>query len=128
MSLPSQGAVLTYWIPVVGIGSPTQDVTVPLTDALNYQTNVVFLGFAAFTSNTAPYITIPDTIVQQMTLQPGQSQTNVQQLQAAGIKVLLSVQGSNGYGWDGISSSENADFAQWVQTNLIEQYGLDGID
>lgn len=128
MSLPSQGAVLAYWIPVVGIGSPTQDVSVPLTDVLNYQTNVVFLGFAAFTSDSAPYITIPDTLVQQMTLQPGQSQTNVQQLQAAGIQVLLSVQGSNGYGWDGISSSENANFAQWVQTNIIEQYGLDGID
>ncbi len=125
-TLPSQGLVLTYWIPVVGIGSPIQDVEVPLTDVLNYQTNVVFLGFAAFTSNSAPFITIPDNVVSQMTLQAGQTQTNVQQLQAAGIKVLLSVQGSNGYGWDGVS--DNSAFAQWVQTNIIEQYGLDGID
>jgi len=97
-TLPSQGLLSTYWIPTVGIGSPTQDVDVPLTDVLNYTTNVVFLGFASFTSNSAPYITIPGDVVSQMTLQPGQTQTSVQQLQAAGIKVLLSVQGSNVYG------------------------------
>lgn len=132
-TLPSQGLLASYWIPVVGIGSPTQDVAVPLTDLLSYtlpngqpQTNVVFLGFASFTSNSAPYITIPDNVVSQMTLQPGQSQTNVQQLQAAGIKVLLSVQGSNGYGWDGVT--DNTAFAQWVQMDIIEQYGLDGVD
>ena len=33
---------------MVGIGSPIQDVEVPLTDVLIHQTNVVFLGFAAF--------------------------------------------------------------------------------
>lgn len=134
-ALPSQGLLPIYWIPQVGIGSNGQkdNVNVPLTDVLNYtlpngqsQTQVVFLFSATFVSNTAPYINIPDTILQQMTLQPGQSQTNVQQLQAAGIKVLLSFLGSEGYGWDGISDPH--DFAQWVQKNVIEEYGLDGID
>jgi hypothetical protein len=134
-ALPSQGLLASYWIPQVGIGSggQTDYVAVPLTDVLNYvlpggppQTQVVFLAFATFISSAAPYVDIPDAIVQQMTLQPGQSQTNVQQLQAAGIKVLLSFVGSQGYGWDGISDAN--DFAQWVQTNVIEEYGLDGID
>jgi len=132
-ALPSQGLLASYWIPQVGIGSPTKDVDVPLTDVLNYvlpsgkpQTNVVFLASAPFISNKAPYISIPDAIVQQMTLQPHQSQTNVQQLQAAGIKVLLTLVGSDGYGWDGISDAH--DFATWVQTNIIKKYGIDGID
>jgi hypothetical protein len=131
--MTSQGLLASYWIPQVGIGSPLQDVDVPLTDVLNYvlptgqpQTNVVFLASASFVSTVAPYVNIPAVIVQQMTLQPGQSQTNVQQLQAAGIKVLLTLVGSNGYGWDGIA--DPADFAQWMQANIVEQYGLDGID
>lgn len=129
-NLPNQGLLASYWIPQVGIGSPEQVVAVPLTDVLSVpsgeQPNVIFLSSATFTSSTAPYVDIPAAIVQQMTLQPGQSQTNVQQLQAAGIKVLLTLVGSPGYGWDGISSP--TDFAHWVQTNIIEQYGLDGID
>jgi hypothetical protein len=108
-------------------------VEVPLTSVLNFtlpngqpQTNVVFLGSASFASDTEPYISIPDTIIQQMTLQAGQSRTNVRQLQDAGIRVLLTVQGSGEYGWDGIS--DNAAFAQWVKTAIIDEYALDGID
>lgn len=130
-TLPTQSVLASYWIPQVGIGS--QIVEVPLTNVLSYklpngqpQTNVIFLASATFISSSAPYVSIPEAIVQQMTLQPGQSQTNVQQLQAAGIKVLLTLVGSNGFGWDGVSNP--TDFAQWVQTNLIEAYGLDGID
>lgn len=132
-TLPSQGVLASYWIPQVGIGPSDDIVVVPLTDILSYalpggqpQTNVVFLASATFISSSAPYVSIPEAIVQQMTLQPGQSQTNVQQLQAAGVKVLLTFVGSNGYGWDGIS--DPAGFASWVQTNIIEEYGLDGID
>ncbi|HEV7646209.1 MAG TPA: glycosyl hydrolase family 18 protein [Pyrinomonadaceae bacterium] len=134
-NLPNQGVLASYWIPQVGIGPSGQMdyVDVPLTDVLNYtlpngqpQTNIVYLFCASFTSTTALYVTIPDAIMQQMTLQPGQSQTNVQQLQAAGIKVLLSLIGSNGIGWDAIS--DPTDFAQWVSTNIVDQYGLDGID
>ncbi len=134
-NLPSQSLLASYWLPDVGIGSQSHmdHVHVPLTDILNYtlpngqpQTNIVFLANASFTSNSAPYIDIPDEIIQQMTLQPGQSQTNVQQLQAAGIKVLLTLIGKSGHGWDSIS--DPADFAQSIQTNVIEKYGLDGID
>lgn len=128
MTLPSQGAIATYWIPDVGIGprDKMQHVHVPLLDILKFPTNIVFLGFARFTSQSTPYLTIPDEIVKEMTLQPGQARTNVQELQAAGIKVLLSVQGLGAYGWDNIS--DPAGFAQWVQEVVIEQCGLDGID
>jgi hypothetical protein len=133
IDLPSQALLASYWIPAVGIGSPEQHVEVPLTSVLDCtlpngqpQTNVVFLGSATFVSATAPYISIPDAIIQQMTLQSGQTKTNVQQLQAAGIKVLLTLVGSSGFGWDGIS--DGAAFAQWIKTNVIDAYGLDGID
>src|SRR4051794_7112488 len=131
--LPSVGLLASYWIPNVGIGKPRENVQVPLTSVLDYtlpnglpQTNVVFLASATFVSTTAPYISIPDAILEQMTLQAGQTQTNVEQLQAAGIRVLLTLVGSHGFGWDGVS--DGADFAQWIETNVIEQYGLDGID
>jgi chitinase len=134
-TLKTEGLLASYWIPQVGIGGNGEKewVTVPLTDVLKYslpdgqpQTNVVFLFSATFVANQAPYVDIPNPIVEQMTLQPGQSQTNVQRLQAAGIKVLLSILGSPGYGWDGIG--DPLDFAKWVQTNIIAKYGLDGID
>jgi hypothetical protein len=135
----------SYWIPEVGIGNPIQEVVVPLTDVLNYtlanqqpQTNVVFLGFAAFTGSPTdfapPYLSIPKSILEQLTVQPGQSQSAVEQLQSAGIQVLLSVQGytpsgqPSGMGWDGVPADQNEAFAAWVQTDVIEQYGLDGID
>lgn len=131
--LPANGVLASYWIPRVGIGNPMQYVHVPLTDVLNYalptgapQTTIVFLASAGFVSADAPYIEIPTAIQQQMTLQPGQSQTNVQQLQAAGIKVSLTLVGSNGYGWDGINDP-NA-FAAYIKSNVIDAYGLDGID
>jgi hypothetical protein len=84
-----------------------------------------------------PYISISDGVLQQLTLQPGQTQTAVQQLQAAGVKVLLSIAGTQAtqMGWDTIPYGQGTQkyanmiaFAQWVQTNLIEAYGLDGID
>src|SRR5205807_1219458 len=132
-ALPGAGLLASYWIPDVGIGSPLQNVQVPLTSVLDYtlhnglpQTNVVFLASAPFASTIAPYISIPEAILEQMTLQPGQTQTNVEQLQTAGIRVLLTLVGSDGFGWDGVS--DGGDFAQWIETNVIDQYGLDGID
>lgn len=141
----TQQFLASYWIPQVGIGNPTQNVVVPLTDVGNYvlanaapQTNVVFLGFASFTGSpenfSPPYISIPNSLLEQLTLQAGQTQTNVQYLQSLGIKVLLSVQGytppnqQSGMGWDGVPASENEAFASWVKTTIIDGYGLDGID
>jgi hypothetical protein len=31
-------------------------------------------------------------------------------------------------GWDGVPVSENAKFAQWIKKEVIDKYGLDGID
>lgn len=31
-------------------------------------------------------------------------------------------------GWDGVPVSENAKFAQWMKEEVIDKYGLDGID
>jgi len=31
-------------------------------------------------------------------------------------------------GWDGVPASENAKFAQWMKEEVIDKYGLDGID
>ena len=138
----------SYWIPYVGIGKPIQKVVVPLTDILKYrlkdgtpQTKIVFLGFGNFACSAQnfapPYVTVDPGVVQQLTLQPGQTKTAVQQLQAAGIKVLLSIAGNGQLqmGWGAIpygsGSARYANmlaFAQWVQTNLIDAYGLDGID
>ena len=146
MPLPWKKQVLaSYWIPAVGIGNPLQWVKVPLTDIGKYllaggkpQTQVVFLGFAAFTGSpdnfNPPFISIPSDLLKEMTLQPGQKQTNVQYLQSLGIKVLLSVQGytppgqSSGMGWDGVPAPKNKAFADWVKTQIIGKYGLDGID
>lgn len=127
-TLPRQGLLASYWIPAVGISKPEQWVTVPIAEFAKYrlpngspQTNVVFLFNATFTGTPQnfkpPYISIPDGILQQVTLQPGQKKTNVQFLQSRGIKVLLSILGYNingnpGMGWDGVPASENAKFAQ----------------
>jgi hypothetical protein len=120
-TLPSSGLLVLYWIPSVGIGNPTQTVAVPLSEILNYPLpGVVNLGAATFNSASAPYITIPDDIQEQLT------NGSVRQLQSAGVKVLLSVLGGNGIGWDDVT--EHLAFAAWVRTALIDQYGLDGID
>jgi len=146
MTLP-QPLLALYWIPYVGIGSPIQKVVVPLTDILNYtladgtpQAKVVFLGAADFsctpTNFQPPYVTPNAGLLAQLVAQPGQ-QSAVQQLQAAGIKVLLSIIGPNNgiMGWDNIPYAQGANpyanmeaFAQWVMTELVDKYGLDGID
>ena len=137
-SLPSQQLLASYWIPNVGIGNPMQNVQVPLLDVANYvlqdgspQTNVVFLFAAAFTgtpdSFAPPYFSIPDDVLSQL-VAPAGGTSNVKQLQELGIKVVLSVTGSGGMGWDGVPADQNTAFAQWVQTSVIEEYGLDGID
>lgn len=145
-ALPTEKLLASYWIPDVGIGKdPMLHVHIPLLDMANYvlkdgtpQTNVVFLFAAEFTGTpqnfNPPYISIPDDVLCEMVVQPGQTQSSVQQLQSLGIKVLLSIKGytpdgqPSGMGWDGVPAGTNEAFASWIQTEVIEKYGLDGID
>lgn len=55
---------------------------------------------------------------------------SVQYLQARGIKVLLSIDnGHHPVGWSEFTSESNArDFAQYLKTDFVDKYGLDGID
>ena len=55
---------------------------------------------------------------------------SVQYLQDRGIKVLLSINnGHHPVGWSQFTSEADArDFAQYLKTDLVDKYGLDGID
>src|SRR5829696_7292656 len=108
--LPSEKLLIAYWKPDVGIGKtgPMQHVKVPITDILNYtlkdgtpQIKVVMLtaeGSPTFNGTpekfVRPYINISDDLKNVLTVQPGQSESEVKQLQNKGIKVLLSVIGN----------------------------------
>lgn len=144
-SQAAERVLISYWIPYVGIGDPIQKVVVPLTDVLNLtlkdgtpQTNIVNLAAAHLNGSpanfTEPYLTIPDNILTQLTIQPGETQSNVQKLQDKGIKVVLSVMGNtppgenSGMGWDHVPADQNDAFARWIKTEVIDKYGLDGID
>ena len=137
--LPSEQFLSLYWIPYVGIGNPLQKVYVPLTDILNYklsdgkpQANLVYLfaGTLNYENNefVRPYINIKDDILSELTAPSGQTTSNVKKLQDAGIKVVLSVLGTTNMGWSNIPSDKQADFASWIQSDIIEKYSLDGID
>lgn len=73
-----------------------------------------------------PYLGINSSTLQA--LQGGEAAA----LQRRGIKVVLSVTGDgnvpNGIGWSSIPVEQNAPFARWVRTEVLEKYGLDGID
>lgn len=137
--LPTEKFLALYWIPYVGIGDPLQKVYVPLTDVLNYrlsngnpQASLVYLFAGTLngdpSSFSAPYIDIKEDLLKEMVPQGGESKSNVAKLQEAGVKVVLSVLGSDGIGWSNISSGQQADFAAWVEKEILDKYGLDGID
>lgn len=116
-TLPSQGATAVYWIPDVGIGPPDamKHVQIPLRDLTSWRPNIVFLFCATFTSPDA--ISIDPDIVPQM--------ADVKKLQDYGMKVLLSIKGAKGIGWD--NDRNHWAFAKMVRA-WIDGYGLDGID
>lgn len=139
-TLPDEKLFVTYWIPDVGIGNPMQHVHVPLTDVLNYvmkdgkpQTNVVILFAATFNVSAtgvfeAPYINIKADLLKELEIQPGHTESNVKKLQNRGIKVLLSILGNDSRGWENIAEEDNINFFSWLQNEVIDKYGLDGID
>lgn len=141
--LPRERLLAVYWIPAVGISNPPKQppgeqwVTVPLGEILAQPrvhgrptSGVVFLGFAHFVRNGGLVtLEIREDLMRQLQVQPGESVSHVQRLQLQGIKVLLSVQGhKRGMGWDDLLPHERAPFAKYVKSDIIDLYGLDGID
>jgi hypothetical protein len=94
------------------------------------QIGVVYLVGAAFLGSpsdfTAPYLTFAPSLLNML------ENGNVGLLQSAGIKVLLSIQGSNSngntMGWSTLTATQSQAFASWLQTDVVEKYGLDGVD
>ncbi|MBO9712025.1 hypothetical protein [Sphingomonas sp.] len=137
----SSNALIAYWLPTVGIGKKPaiHYVHVPLTEVLNYrradgtpQVDVVNLGGCTFNVaedfDTAPLWFDP---VLQTTLQSGA----VAQLQGAGIKVLLTIQGSGNLpgtpmGWESVTPAQLPILLDYINNQILgsDGYNLDGID
>jgi len=122
-TLPGQGALVVYWIPDVGIGTDPKDlehIKVPLIDVLSYRPDVVFLFASTFTRDGK--VEVDREIFLQM--------ASAKKLQERGTKVLMSIVGSGGdsprFGWDDIT--DPIAFAKSVRADIIDKYGLDGID
>jgi hypothetical protein len=147
--LPEKNVLISYWLPSVGIGPGTpppavldgdQRVQIPLTDVLNYkrsdgsyQINVVNLVGGNFTYRNSdeafspPYLTFDEGLQQVL------SDGSVKKLQAAGIKVVLTVMGfGNGhYGWSSLPTESIESFVSYLNESILDEelgYGLDGID
>jgi len=125
--------LVVYWLHTVGAGAGAnrQIVHVPLTDVLHYkradgsmQANVVNMTGAsiAIGANNVPYLQM-DTLLLQ-TLRSGQ----VRQLQDAGIRVVLCIQGNGKQGFGDIAAEQGTYFANYLKHDVLDQYGLDGID
>jgi hypothetical protein len=134
MTMSSRQMLFAYWLPTVGIGSGTtkQDVHVPLTDVLNYrrsdgtlQIDVVNLMGCTFL-DTGGYPLNFDPL-----LQTALTDGSVQQLQQAGIKVLLTIQGSGeSFGWGSFQNAQLPGFVDYLNMQILGTggLGLDGID
>lgn len=130
--------LFAYWLPTVGIGpAPMQEVHVPLTDVLNYrrgdgslQINVVNLNGANFNVaenfDTAPLVLDP---ILETALNDG----SVAKLQAAGMKVMLTITGSGNapgtpIGWGSLSTAQTQTLVEYFNAQVLGTWGLDGID
>ena len=137
--MASDPMLFAYWLPYVGIGSPIVPVYVPLTDVLNYrrsdgslQVNVVNLMGCTF--NVAENFDSQHLVFDPHLL-AALTDGSVAQLQAAGIKVLLTIQGSGGapgtpFGWGSLSPAQIAAFVPYLEDQILSStgYALDGID
>ncbi len=127
-------SLFVYWLPTVGIGSAPNEqfVHVPLTDILDYtradgslQVDVVNLMGCTFDDSGGYPLTF-DPI-----LQTALTDGSVAKLQAAGIKVLLTIQGSGkNFGWGSFDDSQLPGFVAYLNDTILgaNGYGLDGID
>jgi Glycosyl hydrolases family 18 len=132
--------IAAYWLPTVGIGPPGDrlDVRVPLTDVLKYrrpdgtpQVDIVNLWGCTF--NTAENFARGDYLVFDPLLLSAFSRGEVRSLQAAGIKVVLTIVGSGGhggFGWGMIRLDQQAGFVAHLRDMYLDasRYALDGID
>ncbi len=90
------------------------------------QIGVVYLVGASFAGSPEsfqpPYLNFSTSL--RNALENG----DVGLLRNAGIRVLLCIQGSTGMGWGSLSDAQSQAFATWIRTEVIQEYGLDGID
>lgn len=132
-NLPANKMLVAYWLNAETTNTfacPTaRNIPCYTLKSGGSQINVVNLVGASFAGTSgnfqSPYFSYSPSLLN--VLENG----DVGALQSAGIKVVLTVQGNgatNGNGWSCLPESANQDFANWVQSDVIEKYGLDGID
>ena len=97
--------------------------------------NVVCLFAGNYAASEVPYLRAnnndpPTTNPFNDNIQQVLEDGSVQYLQSKGLTVLLTI--TNGWqsvGWSEFTSESDAmDFAQYLMTDVVDQYGLDGID
>lgn len=140
----SNNMLAAYWLPSVGIGpaSPpppvlpgNQTVVVPLTDILNYQRSdgspqidVINLFGCTFNQPaefTTQYLLFDPNLLTVLT------DGSVGRLQAAGIKVVLTIVGASGsVGWSSVPAADLSGFIDFLTGEIMGPGGfnLDGID
>ncbi len=125
-----------YWLPKVGIGDPNnmQNVYVPLTDVLKYRradgsNQIDIVNLMASTFNPGENFQEQPLLIDPL-LKKAVDQKEVAQLQAAGIKVVLTVTGKGNVGWGSIPEGQEQDFYAYVANYVLGPSGLnlDGID
>lgn len=123
----SKGILEVYWL---GRSVTKTFPHVPLREVHDHECDVVTLAFATFRGTpdnfSPPYV---DCSGVQLELE-----NDVRWLKERRpeLKVLISVTGDgrteNGIGWSAIPEEKNEEFARWLRTDVVERYGLDGID
>lgn len=136
IDLPKEKLLVAYWLHCE-LPSSGGFACPPLREIADYklkddnpQINVVTLFSGTFNGTSdkfePPYIAWDSSIEKVLT------NGDVHYLQSQGIKVILSVVGNNslpnGIGWSCIPEEKNDAFAQWVKSEIIDKYNLDGID
>ncbi len=134
--LPKEKMLAVYWLNyeltnTFACPSPRNILCFKLKDGTP-QVNVVNLVGASFNGTPdnfdPPYFQFEPSLLNVL------NNADVQALQAAGIKVVLTVMGNgrepNGIGWSSIPENKNKDFSEWVNKTILSKngYGLDGID
>lgn len=128
--------LFAYWLPSVGIGNEPP-VHVPLTDVLNYKrsdgsSQIDVINLVGCNFNIAEQFDTQPLVFDSV-LMSALTDGSVAQLQAAGIKVLLTIMGSGTpplgtpFGWGSMNSGQIASFVPYLG-QVVAEYGLDGID